>query len=44
MVLIDFDKGIDLRDDKDKKIKKMGWDEYGKKLSEHDDDPHRRKE
>ncbi|HEY5132078.1 MAG TPA: anti-sigma factor antagonist [Candidatus Krumholzibacteriaceae bacterium] len=33
VIFIDFKQRTDVREDKDKRIKKMGWNEYGKKLS-----------
>jgi hypothetical protein len=43
VIFIDFKQRTDVREDKDRRIKKMGWDEYGKKLSETDRGPKRRK-
>jgi anti-sigma B factor antagonist len=43
VIFIDFKQRTDVREDKDRRIKKMGWDEYGKKLSETDKGPKRRK-
>ena len=43
IVTIDFSKKKDIREGKDKKIKKMGWAEYGKKLSKRNKDSKRRK-
>ncbi len=43
IVKIDFSKKKDIREDKDEKIKKMGWAEYGKKLSKRNRDSKRRK-
>ncbi|UCF04616.1 MAG: anti-sigma factor antagonist [bacterium] len=41
--VIDFDNGIDLREDKDKKIRETGWEDYGRKLAERDREQKRRK-
>jgi anti-sigma B factor antagonist len=43
IVAIDFSKRKDIREDKDEKIKKMGWAEYGKKLIERNKGRRRRK-
>ena len=43
IVAIDFSKKKDIREDKDRKIKKMGWAEYGKKLSRRNKNSKRRK-
>jgi anti-anti-sigma factor len=43
VIFIDFKQRTDVREDKDRRIKKLGWEEYGKKLSESDKDPRRRK-
>ncbi len=43
VIFIDFKQRTDVREDKDRRIKKMGWDEYGKRLSETDKGPKRRK-
>jgi anti-anti-sigma factor len=36
IVAIDFSKSKDIREDKDEKIKRIGWSEYGKKLTKRD--------
>ena len=43
VIFIDFKQRTDVREDKDKRIKKMGWDEYGKKLSGVEKNPKHRK-
>jgi anti-anti-sigma factor len=43
VIFIDFKQRTDVREDKDRRIKRMGWDEYGKKLSETDKGPKHRK-
>jgi anti-anti-sigma factor len=43
VIFIDFNQRTDVREDKDERLKKMGWDEYGKKLSEAEKNPKRRK-
>ena len=43
VIFIDFKQRTDVREDKDKRIKKMGWDQYGKKLSEVAKNPKHRK-
>ena len=43
VIFIDFKQRTDVREDKDKRIKKMGWDEYGKKLSATEKNPKHRK-
>jgi anti-anti-sigma factor len=43
VIFIDFKQRTDVREDKDRRIKKLGWEEYGKKLSESDKNPKRRK-
>ena len=43
VIFIDFKHRTDVRENKDKRIKKMGWDEYGKKVSEAEKNPKHRK-
>ncbi len=43
VIFVDFQKKKDVREDKDKRIKRMGWEEYGKKLSDLGKNPKRRK-
>jgi anti-anti-sigma factor len=43
VIFIDFKKRTDVRQDKDHRIKKLGWEEYGKKLSESEENPKHRK-
>jgi anti-anti-sigma factor len=43
VIFIDFKHRTDVRADTDKRIKKIGWQEYGKKLSESDKGPKNRK-
>jgi anti-sigma B factor antagonist len=43
VIFIDFKRRKDVRADKDKHIKKLGWTEYGKKLSESGKDAKNRK-
>jgi len=43
VIFIDFKHRTDVRENKDEHIKKIGWEEYGKKLSESGKNPKRRK-
>jgi len=43
VIFIDFKQRTDVRENKDGRIKKMGWEEYGKKLSESGKNPKHRK-
>lgn len=43
VIFIDFKQRTDVREDKDRRIKKLGWEEYGKKLSESEQNPKHRK-
>jgi anti-anti-sigma factor len=43
VIFIDFKQRTDVREDKDRRIKKLGWEEYGKKLSESEKNPKQRK-
>ncbi|MCX5753785.1 MAG: hypothetical protein NTW97_09110, partial [Candidatus Krumholzibacteria bacterium] len=43
VIFIDFKQRTDVREDKDRRIKKLGWEQYGKKLSESEENPKRRK-
>jgi anti-sigma B factor antagonist len=43
VVSIDFSRKKDRREDKDKKIKEIGWEEYGRKLSRSNRNPKNRK-
>jgi anti-sigma B factor antagonist len=43
VIFIDFKQRTDVREEKDARIKKIGWDEYGKKLSKSDKGSRRRK-
>jgi anti-anti-sigma factor len=43
VIFIDFKQRTDVRDNKDERLKKMGWEEYGKRLSESGKGPKRRK-
>jgi len=43
VIFIDFKQRTDAREHKDERIKKMGWEEYGKKLSESEKNPKHRK-
>jgi len=43
VIFIDFKQRTDVREDKDHRIKKLGWEEYGKKLSESEKNPKHRK-
>jgi anti-anti-sigma factor len=43
VIFIDFKQRTDVREDKDRRIKKLGWEEYGKKLSESGKNPKQRK-
>jgi len=44
VIFIDFKKRKDVREDHDRRVRKMGWEEYGKKLSESEKNPKRRTE
>jgi hypothetical protein len=42
VIFIDFKQRTDVREDKDHRIKKLGWEEYGKRLSESKKNPKQR--
>jgi anti-anti-sigma factor len=43
VIFIDFNSKKDMKEDKDKRIRKIGWSEYGKKLSKKNKDNKKRK-
>lgn len=43
VIFIDFKRRTDVRENKDKRIKQLGWDEYGKRLIDSDRKPRRKK-
>ncbi|RJR32256.1 MAG: STAS domain-containing protein [Candidatus Latescibacterota bacterium] len=43
VIFIDFKRRTDVREDKDKRIKRLGWDEYGKRLLDSGRKPRRTK-